>query len=266
LRDIGSGIHFREPGGLEYDAAMAVSEETLARAQRFDRSAAEAVLADSYAAVHRIARGLTGREGPAKQVVAGVLTRSLRVLPSWRKGVSPENWFYHHTVLTSRAAAANGDSPGAREDLLLAGLEEPPAEYLAFITALRKLPAQQREAFILHHGERLNDRLLGVAMDCSTGAARTHLQAATENLDTVTGGRAAESGVLLGRAYARLGPTEQSVLPYVRGRVRAELWRRRWRRFVRRVIMLAVLGGLAWAGWHWRARLVEWYVMLKQKT
>jgi hypothetical protein len=110
----GAGVHFRESGGLEYDAAMAVSEETLARAQRFDRSAAEAVLADSYAAVHRIARGLTGREAAAKQVVAGVLTRSLRVLPSWRKGVSPENWFYHHTVLTSRAAAANGDSPATR--------------------------------------------------------------------------------------------------------------------------------------------------------
>src|SRR5260221_3403100 len=83
---------------------MPVSEETLARAQRFDRSAAEAVLADSYAAGHRIARGLTGRESPAKQVVAGVLTRSLRVLPSWRKGVSPGNWFYHHTVLTSPGA------------------------------------------------------------------------------------------------------------------------------------------------------------------
>jgi DNA-directed RNA polymerase specialized sigma24 family protein len=236
---------------------MAVSEETLVRAQRFDRSAAEAVLADSYPAVHRIARGITGREAAARRVVADVLTRSLRVLPSWRKGVSPENWFYHHTVLTARAAA-DGAAPGVREDLLAVGFEEPPAEYLAFITALRKLPAQQREAFILHHGERLNDRLLGVAMDCSTSAARTHLHAAMETLNDITGGRVEEAGAQLGRAYARLGPSEQAVLPYVRGRVRAALWRVRVRRFIRRVILLAILGGIAWAGWHWRAQLVEW--------
>lgn len=235
---------------------MPVTEETLARAQRYDRSAAEAVLAESYPAVYRMARGLTGREGAARQVVADVLGRSLRVLPSWRKGMTPENWFYHHTVLTARAAA--GAPPAAREDLLTAGIPDAGAEYVAFINALRKLPPQQREAFVLHFGERLNDRLLGVAMDCSTSAARTHLQAATETLNDITGGRVGEAGAQLGRAYTRLGPSEQAVLPYVRGRVRAALWRVRVRRFIRRVILLAILGGLAWAGWHWRAQLVEW--------
>ena len=68
----------------------------------------------------------------------------------------------------------NAPAPAPNQDLLITvGPTGLPA-YAGFIRALRTLPVQQAEAFILHHGEHLNERLLGVAMDLSTGAAGSH--------------------------------------------------------------------------------------------
>ena len=110
-----------------------------------------------------------------------MIRRSLRVLPKWRTGVVPENWFYHHTLLSARGFLARPPDP--HQDLLVTAAPAPKdprdaapptgeialawvgpdeASYVAFVRALRNLPAQQAEAFILHHGERLNERLLGV--------------------------------------------------------------------------------------------------------
>jgi DNA-directed RNA polymerase specialized sigma24 family protein len=234
---------------------MPVSEQTLEAARRLSRPAVEAVLADSYPAVCRMARALTGREGAARQLTAAILKRGLHVLPTWRAGAIPENWFYHHTVIAARMAP--GEMPSLKDDLLVLADEQPANEYLAFVAALRKLPSQQREAFILHHGERLNERLLGVAMDCSAGAAAAHLAAATQALDAVTGKQCAALSARLSRAYARLGPTQQAVLPMVRRRVRQTLWRRRVRRAIRAAAAIAIVAALAYAAWHWRAQLSE---------
>jgi hypothetical protein len=43
------------------------------------------------------------------------------------------------------------------------------------VNAVRKLPDQQQEAFLLTHAQRWNTRLCAVAMDCSTQAVETHL-------------------------------------------------------------------------------------------
>ncbi|HZL34929.1 MAG TPA: hypothetical protein VFC78_06450 [Tepidisphaeraceae bacterium] len=236
---------------------MPVSDEVLDRARKLSRPAVEAVLADSYPAVCRLSRALAGREGAARQIMAGVMKRSVRVLPTWRSGSSPENWFYHHTILAARRSA--GSPPTPREDLLsIAAGADAPGDYVAFVLAIRKLVPQQREAFILHYGERLNERLLGVAMDCSAGAASAHLNAAKEAIGAVAGQRGTALTALFARAYARLSPTQEAVIPLVRRPIRAALWRRRLRRLVRRVIVLAILTALAYAGWHWRAQLAGW--------
>ena len=140
---------------------------------------------------------------------------------------------------------------------MIAANDASPA-YLAFIAALRKLPAQQREAFLLHHGERLNTRLLGVAMDCSMDAATKHLAAAGATLSTIAGEQVEVMNAVLGQTYRSLSPAEEAVLPYVRQEVRAERWSRRLRRMVRRGVNLAVLATFGWAAWHWRDSLVEW--------
>lgn len=239
-------------------------EEVVRRAKQFDRRAMEQIVSDAYPSVHRMAHALTGRPGAAKQVLHDVIRRSLRVLPNWRVGAVPENWYYHHTLLAARDFAARPPDP--REDLLVKKAAEAADDpmYLGFVRALRNLPQQQAEAFILHHGERLNDRLLGVAMDCSTGAAHTHLEAARQALAAVSGGGIDVLTATLERAYQSLTPPPAEITPFARRSVRRTLRPRRLRRLFR----LALLAGLIVGGffaWRERAKWLPWVEQQKAR-
>ena len=194
----------------------------------------------------------------AADVADFVLTRGMRVMPTWRRGSMPENWFYHHTLLAARDRAASRPAPDPRADLLVPNLPPPGPGYVAFVRALRSLPAQQSEAFILHHGERLNPRLLGVAMDCSSAAAENHLSAANAALSAVVGPSLAPYAGTMSRAYVALGPAEAEVAPAVRRYAREYVGPLRLRRMVRRLILLGVVVALASAGWHWRHEWIGW--------
>src|SRR5215208_3098261 len=186
---------------------MPVSEAMLARAQEGDSAAMEAVLTESYPCISRIARAVSGDERAADRVVDLVLERSLRVLPTWRQGVIPENWFYHHTLLTAREFAADHRADPRRDPLVThAGPAANDPGYVAFVRALRGLPEQQAEAFLLNHGEMLNERLLGVAMDCSATAAEKHLAAATVAMAAIAGPNLGAYTAALHRAYSALTP------------------------------------------------------------
>src|SRR5436305_11606455 len=109
---------------------MPVSDEVFARARQGERGAVEALLLESFPPVYRIAHALTGRAATASRVIRLLLRRIVRVLPSWRQGISPENWCYHHTVLTAREVQIK--PPDAEHDLLVtAGNANEPA-YVAF--------------------------------------------------------------------------------------------------------------------------------------
>ena len=86
---------------------------------------------------------------------------------------------------------------------------------------------QQREAFILHYGERQNSRYLAVAMDCSTEAAANHLKAATDSLRAIAGPEFGPFTAQLAHCYTRLTPSEQLVLPSIKSVVRRYVWPRR---------------------------------------
>ena len=49
-----------------------------------------------------------------------------------------ENWFFHHTLLNARRAAS--DLPDLKDDLLVTSAQDQSPQYLAFVSALRKLP------------------------------------------------------------------------------------------------------------------------------
>src|SRR5436190_20123545 len=164
---------------------MSDDDEILKRARKYDRSAVEALLATYYPIVYRIAYSLTGREDVGRGVVRFVFNQSLKVLPKWDRDGAPQRWFTHHTVLTTRRADRYEPEPA--KDVLVKPFGKPPADYVAFIRALRALPQQQREAFLLTQGEGFDLRALAVAMDCSTEAAGNHLKAATDMLRTISG-------------------------------------------------------------------------------
>lgn len=243
---------------------MPVPDDVVRRAQTSDRRAMEEVLADAYPSVYRMAHALTGRTGAARQVMHGVLRRGLRVMPNWRVGTVPENWFYHHTLLSAREFLQRPPEP--REDLLVAAAGEAAHDpfYIGFVRALRNLPPQQAEAFVLHHGEKLNDRLLGVAMDCSTGAAHTHLEAARGALAAASGPGMAVLTATLEKAYQALTPPPKAVAPIARRYVRQNLRPRMFRRLVR-LALLAVLLAAGYFAWRERARWLPRVNDLKQR-
>jgi hypothetical protein len=151
-------------------------------------------------------------------------------------------------LLTARRAAAH--VPAAKTDLLATDGDP---RYVAFVRALRQLPIQQREAILLHFGERFNSRFLGIAMDCSTDAAQTHLEAATGALRTIAG---ADFGALVDRlsnVYAHLGPPVDAVAPAVGRWVGKGLRPHRFRRALRLLVAVAVIAALVYAGWKWKA-------------
>jgi hypothetical protein len=201
-------------------------------------------------------------------VVKFVLRRGLHVMPRWRQGIIPENWFLHQTVLIIRRVTAPVPPP-ERDLLITAGPATDPA-YAAFVRTLRELHGQQAEAFILHHGEKLNTRLMGVAMDCSTQAAAGHLNAATEKLKTLVGDRFDELTTAMGTAYMSLTPPETIIHGSAISAVGKSIWLARLGRMVRRLILLALLGAAGYAVWRWRVLLLEYFrtisEMIKEKA
>jgi DNA-directed RNA polymerase specialized sigma24 family protein len=243
---------------------MPVAEDVIVQARRSNRQAVEAVLTESFPAVHRMSHALTGRPDIAQRVIRSVMRQGIRVMPRWRRGITPENWFYHHTLLTARVAAPQ--PPSVEADVLVTSGPTAQPEYTAFIIALRRLPRQQMEAFILNHGEQFNVRLLGVAMDCSTGASTNHLQAAVDALQSITGDRFPKLVAALEKAYARLTPPPTLAPVFARQQASAVLWRIRLRKFVRRAIVVALLCAVALAVWRWHALLLHWFELVRSRA
>lgn len=241
-----------------------LTNEILAKARAMNPAALGALLSGGYAAAHRIALALSGNERVAQAVANLLARRSLTMLPRWRDASSPENWFVHHAVLTTRAATVPPPADPMLDPLVVhSGAAAQDAAYAAFIRAIRQLHPQQSEAFILHHGERLNARMLGVAMDCSTAAARMHLQVADDRMNAFSGGRGHELSALLTRSYAAMS----AAMPPAEGVLRVEVRRYRWRRFLRRlwrtVVTLTMLGGLGFGVWFFRDELLAFVQSLR---
>jgi DNA-directed RNA polymerase specialized sigma24 family protein len=199
-----------------------------------------------YPRVCRIAYALCGDDDAAKAAVKLVMTQSLRALPNWRNETQAGNWFLHHTILKSRDLAP--PPYVVRQDSLLRSLIRPSPEYLAFLRAFRQLPPQQREAFVLFRGEKLEPRQAAVAMDCSTAAAATHLTAANSALSLIAVDTFETRAAALLQVYASLTPPDNLVVSDISA-VSRKLSRRKFLRFMERILALAILAAVAWIIW-----------------
>lgn len=220
-----------------------MNEELLHRAKRSDRTAVEATLSEFYPLVTRLTLALTGRLDVGSGVAKYVMKRSLHVLPKWQHAGDPLRWYSHHAIISTRRASRRKMHLGA--DTL--GGPKPQPKYMAFVAAVRDLPYQQREALILQDCEGLDLRQTAVAMDCSTEAARNHLEAARQQLRLIAGPDYDRLAAALKRTYAGLTPSEDLRLPAVRRYVGRHLWPRRIKRTLILLILLAFVIGVYWA-------------------
>jgi len=226
---------------------MPIDDDIIARARKFDVAAVTAIFTEYYSLVHRIAHGLSGRERVGREIERFVLGRAFRVIPNWADEGAPRRWFTHHAVLASRRVPrAEPNDPG---DLLLEGEATSDLSYTAFVRALRSLPIQQREAFLLTYGEDFKNRDLAIAMDCSNRAAATHLSAATASLRAIAADQFDALTKRLAERYRALVPSEHLLLPSMRLFVARRIWPRRILRAIQWLILIIVLAGVAYGAY-----------------
>ncbi len=205
-----------------------------------------AVLSEYFPRVQRMAYALSGREEMGRQIVRQVVRRSLRVMPRWTHPADASRWFVHHTLLASRQ---KWRSPiDLATDPLIRGVATTSAYYPAFIGALRALPMQQREAYLLHHGERLDVRGLAIAMDCSREAAENHLREAGAALSAYAGGYFPAFTAQLAQTYDRLSPEEELIVPAIRAVMRGGVWAVA-RRCALTTLKVLFLGAVVFVAW-----------------
>lgn len=203
----------------------------------------------------RLAALLSGREDMARDVLRYLLARAVRAWPTWSGMDEQRDWFFHHTLLTVRRARKAPPDPAA--DLLLRHRGGQAGDYMAFVRALRGLPFQQAEAFLLFDVLGLDLRGSAVTMDLSRTATANHLEAARTTLRSLTGDR---YSVLLdevrieAHAYA---PDELILVPSVESAVRRYLWPRRLKRLATLLVVVAAIVAV-YAAWGLLLAAVAW--------
>ena len=119
---------------------------------------------------------LCGDASTANKVARRVLRRASAMFKTWETDDDAARWFARFTVLNARGYIASNP----KRDALLVVTNDP--QIIAAVYAVRQLPMQQREAFLLHHGQGMELRQMATTMDCSSAAAATHLSAAGKAL------------------------------------------------------------------------------------
>ena len=226
---------------------MPLTPELLERAKNGRRAAIEAVITEHYPRVQRVAYALSGQEAAGRNIVKQVVRRSVTAIRTWDHPAEAPRWFLHHTVLASRQK--NGNHLDLASDPLICGVATNSAYYPAFIRALRALPMQQREAYLLHHGERLDVRGLSVAMDCSQEAAANHLREATGALGAYGGDFFPTFTAHLTQTYDRLSPSDELIIPAVQASLRRRISGRLLFDWTVTTLKLMFIGAVVFLSW-----------------
>jgi RNA polymerase sigma-70 factor (sigma-E family) len=120
-----------------------------------DGATAEEVVQDSFIAMHGEWRRLRDTEKALSYLRQSVVNRSRSVLR-------------HRVVADKNAPKPSPDMPSAEEGAISS------LERSEVISALRTLPARQREALVLKYYADLSEAQIGVIMGISRGAVKSH--------------------------------------------------------------------------------------------
>jgi len=131
-----------------------------------DVSTAEEVVQDSFVAMHDGWRRLRDNEKALSYLRQSVVNRSRSVLR-------------HRVVVDRNAPKPPPDMPSAEQGAI-AQLERS-----AVVTALRTLPARQREALVLRYYGDLSEAQIAMTMGISRGAVKSHTARAMAALRSV---------------------------------------------------------------------------------
>jgi DNA-directed RNA polymerase specialized sigma24 family protein len=208
----------------------------------FDKAQVIADLTGTYPEVMRLAMLLTGREDVARGVAKFVMSRAVAAWPTWETPEQMRGWFFHHALLTSRRAVKH--RPTRENEFLLQDTAASP-QYAAFVAALRDLPFQQAEAWLLFDVLDLDIRGCSVAMDCSTAATQNHLTAARTTLHQLAGDHYPALLERVRETTYAFTPDEAPAVRAVEKTVRRYLLPKR----VEAVLIVLILAAITLAAW-----------------
>lgn len=226
---------------------MPVTDDDIHYAQRGDVTATRLVYADSIPICGRLAYTLTGLTSSGRTVMKRLVSKSIRQFDTWRDAAEARRWFLHQAILLTR----DHHTPHSLDDdILMQGVGGPDVvAYRALIAGLRKLSAQQQEAFVLTHCEQMDVRQCAVAMDCSNQAVQTHLDQVRRSLQSLAGEHF-EPLVGLVRQVHR---GQQIDLPSTPDSIARKIRTGRTLRLMLRIagwtLILAFIAALAWGAW-----------------
>ena len=135
-----------------------------------DVSAAEDVVQDSFVAMHGSWRRLTDSGEALSYLRQSVVNRSRSVLR-------------HRMVADRNVPKPAPDMPGGEQEYISQ------LERSALISALRALPARQREVLVLRYFGDLSEAQIAAAMGISRGAVKSHTARAMSSLRAVLSGK-----------------------------------------------------------------------------
>jgi RNA polymerase sigma-70 factor (sigma-E family) len=136
--------------GAEYHSLVRMSAMLLG-----DVGRAEEVVQDSFIAMHAAWRGLRDADRAVHYLRRTVLNRSRSVLR-------------HRAVANRHVLRPEPDMPSAEQAAITR------LEHLALVSALRSLPARQREVLVLRFYLDLSEEQAAAALNISTGAVKSH--------------------------------------------------------------------------------------------
>jgi RNA polymerase sigma-70 factor (sigma-E family) len=136
-----------------------------------DVATAEEVVQDSFVAMHDGWRRLRDSEKALSYLRQSVVNRARSVLR-------------HRMVVDRNAPKPTPDMPSAEQGAIAA------LERSAVVSALRTLPARQREALVLRYYADLSEAQIASAMGISRGAVKSHTARAMASLRGVLEGEA----------------------------------------------------------------------------
>lgn len=231
----------RRPVVRKSTMPIELSEELVDNAREGKPDALSTVIIKCYPPLVRISMALAGDAKRGLELVQDLVRGSLVASESWMEPTAPWRWFLHHAILNLRRLPP---SPGP--DPLVQYSADKQVPFVAFVSALRKLPPQQQEAFILRQGEKMSERELAVAMDCSVTAAVNHMLAAQNALKLVAADGIEQRMAEFRTAYDNLSPDPEAVKQYVMARVQTRTTKRKARGLFKLVIWTIVLAAVAY--------------------
>lgn len=231
---------------------MDIDESVFVAARLGRRRAVIDVISSYVPEAFAVAALITGSFESGRQAIHRLTVASMKQLPTWTDADEGRRWFRHQAVLVARQLGTSGTDDA---QIFIRPDRVPSPRLAAFIRAVRSLPQQQQESFLLQHGLDFDPRERGVAMDCSTTAAQAHLREAERQLAPLLG----EDYDPM-RAGLRDGATRLLDVQDPRGFV-ARRYRRSFRRgrdaLLALLLVLTAAAGVAWLGWSFRSELRE---------